>query len=86
MIAQGLRFLNPFIFNKMLEVMEQMQNTGMGWCRLEKKITQHISTLSPTGDWVCTICRCRCSELKPTPTPKKYKYNYLKLEHLQNGI
>ena len=61
-----------------------MQNTGMGWCIREKKMTQHISTLNPKGFWVCTLCRCRCSELKSPPIVKKL--NYLNLEHLQNGI
>jgi hypothetical protein len=79
MIVLGLRFLNPRIL-KMEEVLEEMQTTGMGWCRREKKMTQHISTLSPTGYWVCTLCRCRCSELNPPPEAKKI--NHLKLVYV----
>ena len=56
-----------------------MQRYKTGWCNREKMITDHVSTLSPKGFWVCTMCRCRCSELKPVPRVKKINY----LAHLQ---
>jgi len=57
-----------------MEAGEQEQMEKYGWCIMEKKMTKHISTVSPKGDWVCTMCRCRCSELKKEPRVKKIDY------------
>lgn len=60
---------------------DETQTTAVGYCRIEKKMTKHISTLNPKGDWVCTLCRSRCSELKSIPKAKRI--DYLKMEHLK---
>ncbi len=39
----------------------------IGYCKLEKKKTNFIQTLSPTGFWVCTSCRYRTSKLLKEP-------------------
>ncbi len=51
---------------------DQKQTHAPGWCKIDKMITKHISTLSPKGFWVCTLCGCRCSELKGVPRVRKY--------------
>lgn len=51
---------------------QEIQKYSYGWCSLEDRMTEHVSAVNPTGDWVCTQCRQRVAELKAKPGDRIY--------------
>ena len=52
------------------------QTFKQGYCRTEGKMTSFVSTLSPTGNWVCTTCSFRTKELLEEPMIKKPEHYF----------